>query len=354
MSVQRHTPTSKLQHKKLPPSNKQTVPASALAHAVRIIHGVCCLAGPANMAADFQDDSETRKLTDAIARHDTAALFDRLMNDLSYQGIADRVAYDYILRHGQARWQEIDIRLARRPSCPKLRNYWTFAGCRYEKSSHTCAEPEHIARCPLPRHNLRNGHLNQAAYSLFLFIRDIAAGDLVTWIEHQIASAFNDQSCDGVAASREALLGPLRNVYGVSDKVLGMILSIVLLAAPVTWSRWREVGSSMIAIDTLVHNFLHRTGILARFNAQHAYGPACYSDGGCAAILRTVAQAIDARAFNKSFPQTFPRFVQLAVWRYCAQLQFNVCNGNRVDDRQRCDNTYCRLFEICDRVVLNT
>ena len=32
----------------------------------------------------------------------------------------------------------------------------------------------------------------------------------------------------------------------------------------------------MIAIDTLVHNFLHRTGILPRFNANHVYGAACY------------------------------------------------------------------------------
>ena len=32
----------------------------------------------------------------------------------------------------------------------------------------------------------------------------------------------------------------------------------------------------MIAVDTLVHNFLHRTGILRRFRADHAYGLACY------------------------------------------------------------------------------
>jgi hypothetical protein len=47
----------------------------------------------------------------------------------------------------------------------------------------TCAEPEHIDCCPLPSHDLRNGHLNQAAYSLFLFIRDIADGDLIGWID---------------------------------------------------------------------------------------------------------------------------------------------------------------------------
>jgi len=31
-------------------------------------------------------------------------------------------------------------------------------------------------RCPLPRHALRNGRLNQTVYSLFLFMRDVAGG----------------------------------------------------------------------------------------------------------------------------------------------------------------------------------
>ena len=75
----------------------------------------------------------------------------------------------------------------------------------------------------------------------------------------------------------------------------------------------------MIAIDTLVHNFLHRTGILHRFGADHAYGSGCYRRGGCAEIIEAVAERIDARAFNPAFPAVFPRFVQHAIWRYCAQ-----------------------------------
>ena len=72
------------------------------------------------------------------------------------------------------------------------------------------------------------------------------------------------------------VIGPLREVYGVSDKVLTMTLSCILLAAPKRLHLWHEVGASMIAIDTLVHNFLVRTGILARFEADHSYGAACY------------------------------------------------------------------------------
>jgi hypothetical protein len=70
----------------------------------------------------------------------------------------------------------------------------------------------------------------------------------------------------------------------------------------------------MIAVDTLVHKFLHRTGILARLGAGHAYGPACYAPAGCAEILERIAANIDARRFNPAFPATFPRFVQHAVW----------------------------------------
>jgi hypothetical protein len=97
---------------------------------------------------------------------------------------------------------------------------------------------------------------------------------------------------------RAALIEPLRQIYGVSDKVLTMALSSILLGAPKRMSRWIEVGGSMIAVDTLVHNFLHRTGILRRFDADHLYGPACYQPGGCADIIAAVADAIDARQFN--------------------------------------------------------
>jgi hypothetical protein len=82
----------------------------------------------------------------------------------------------------------------------------------------------------------------------------------------------------------------------------------------------------------------HRTGILQRFNANHQYGLACYQPGGCADILQTVAGHIDARQFNSSYPQVFPRFVQHAIWRYCSQSGLDVCNGNRIDDRRRCEN----------------
>ena len=328
----------------------QQLPSADRNYAVRLLHSVCCLAGEPEFLM-HRNSGGKASLTAAIERHDTAALFDWLVQALSYQGIADRIAYDYMQRHGQARWARIRASLARNPSCPKLGGYWRFYDCQYRKGSGTCAEPRHIAACPLPRQPLRNGHLNQMAYSLFLFMRDVADGDLVAWIDAQFGSV-NSQSANRLASLREAIIGPLRNVYGVADKVLAMALSSLLLSAGQQRPLWREVGASLVAVDTLVHNFLHRTGILRRLGAEHPYGERCYRAGGCADILGCLAASIDARQFNPAFPATFPRFVQSAIWRYCGENGLDICNGNRIDDDTRCDNGHCQLFRRCDRIAL--
>jgi len=346
-AISRPHQTSKAKRPKI--KNK---PNSAIHHAVRLIHAVCGLAGSATWIDDIRADLRADKVQAAIRNRDTAVVFDWLMAALSYQGIADAVAYDYMERHGRAAWRDIDQKLGRGVSCPKLKSYWHFHGCRYEKASRTCAEPEHIGGCPLPSHDLRNGHLNQAAYSLFLFIRDLADGDLIGWIDAQLQTANSPAGPDRLTRMRDSLIEPLREIYGVSDKVLAMALSSLLLGAPKKMVLWAEVGGSMIAIDTLVHNFLHRTGILQRFNANHLYGAACYRPGGCADIIQAVAERIDARQFNPCFPQTFPRFVQHAIWAYCSQSGLDVCNGNRIDDNRRCQNRDCRVRLMCDRVAL--
>jgi hypothetical protein len=145
---------------------------SALDHATRLIHRVCCLAGEPDIIDEIRTDNGA--IRSAIKDHDTPALFDWLMAMLSYQGISDQVAHDYMDQHGRVTWHDIERALANNPSCSKLQSYWQFHGCRYHKTSHTCAEPDHIAHCPLPTHTLRNGRLNQTAYSLYLFIRDVA------------------------------------------------------------------------------------------------------------------------------------------------------------------------------------
>jgi hypothetical protein len=323
-----------------------------VAYAVRMVHATCCLAGSASYLADLREDLRDPGIIRAVRDHDTPALFNWLIRTLSYQGISDTVAAEYIAEHGSVRWSEIAKALSAKPSCPKLSGYWLFYDCRYHKGSHTCSESAHIEACPLPCHPLRNGRLNQMAYSLFLFMRDIADADFVGWIDKQLA-AVDLYGPDRLAACREAVIGPLRNVYGVSDKVLAMALSSILLGAGNQRPLWFEVGATFVAIDTLVHNFLHRTGILGRLSAAHPYGGRCYRPGGCADILGFLATKIDARQFNRAFPKTFPRFVQSAIWGYCAENGLGVCNGNRIADESRCGNGHCQLFRRCDRVALH-
>jgi hypothetical protein len=328
------------------PASRGHVPEKdrfAVNHATRLILRVCQLAGSTTIIDDARASLELEGVASAIRDRDTPVLFDWLVSVLSYQGISDQVAFDYMERHGRPTWHVIESDLRQGPSCPKLISYWHFHGCRYNKSRYTCAEPSHLARCPLPKHWLRNGRLNQTAYSLYLFSRDIAGGDLVGWIDRCLNAVAKQSGPDRLARMRAALLNPLKEVYGVSDKVLMMALAQLFLGAPLARRRWREVGGSMIAVDTLVHNFLHRTGILHRFRADHAYGPACYQPGGCAEIIETVAAQIDARQFNRDFPRRFPRFVQQAIWRYCAQQGLDICNGNRIDNEKRCDNVQCAI-----------
>jgi hypothetical protein len=296
---------------------------------------------------DIRTETRRAGIDKAVTRRDTPTIFDWLLAAFSYQGVSDQVARTYMRRNGRATWSSLSAAFDAQPACARLRSYWHYEGCRYDKGSFSCASPDHIADCLVPRPRLRNGRLNQTAASFFLFVRDIAKDDLVTWIDGQLTSSIG-------ADRQDALIGPLRNVYGVSDKILTMSLSELLLGAPINRDKWFDTGVRMIAIDTLVHNFLHRTGILQVCGVAHQYGVGCYDPGGCAAIIQAVSSLIDASKFNASFPSFFPRFVQHAIWRFCAANGLDLCNGNRIDDRERCQISYCQLFQSCGRKQLKT
>jgi hypothetical protein len=59
----------------------------------------------------------------------------------------------------------------------------------------------------LPRHPLRNGHLNRMAYSLFLFMRDVADDDFVGWIDRQLG-AVDPDSPDRANHAATTRVGP--------------------------------------------------------------------------------------------------------------------------------------------------
>jgi hypothetical protein len=75
-----------------------------LAHAVKIVHATCCLAGSASYLDELRSELRERGVIRAVRDHDTPALFDWLIEILSFQGISDAVASGYMDQHGTVRW----------------------------------------------------------------------------------------------------------------------------------------------------------------------------------------------------------------------------------------------------------
>ena len=69
--------------------NKSSDTNVNLAYAVQLVHATCCLAGSASYLDDIRVNLHWRGITSAIRDHDTPALFDWLIETLSFQGISD-------------------------------------------------------------------------------------------------------------------------------------------------------------------------------------------------------------------------------------------------------------------------
>ena len=323
---------------------------AAWAHCLAVVRPALLLA-PRTYLQDVVERLAAEGIQAAVALRDTATLFGWIVRLIDRQGISNAAAIGFAERHGSARWQDVDAALAHAPRCPKLRSYWHFHDCGYRKGARTCARPEQLEGCVLPRLPARKGGLNQAAFGLALFIRDICNGDLVGWIDGRLAAA--DPGV-GVAlrgeTMRTALLEPLTNIAGTGPKVWSMVLSELLLGGDFARERWTTTGASFVAVDSLVHAYFHRTGILLRLDAGHPYGPQCYAPGGCADVIVRLAERVDACEFNSAFPACFPRWVQFALWKFCAADGWSICHGNNIDDRAGCRQRFCPAFAACDRL----
>jgi hypothetical protein len=319
-------------------------------HVLRVTRPALLLA-PTSFLDDTKENLRRDGVIDAVAGHDDPVIFDWAQRLLAMQGVSDRAAHGYAQQHGYPTWAAIDTAMQASPACPKLASHWHLPGCGYEKASFSCAHPEHIDACTLPSLPLRKGVLNRAAFGLYLFMRDVAAGDFVGWVDGRLRSV---QSVDAGgpqgADLRDALLDPLTSIPGTGRKLWSMALADLLLVGRPDDQLWQRAGAAMRAIDSLVHNFLDRTGCLKLLDAQHAYGPACYGPGGCSDVIEHLAQRTDARELNPAFPRYFPRFVQFALWNFCALDGRNICNGNtNADDPSGCPNLYCPAYQHCER-----
>jgi len=319
-----------------------------------IVTRVCVAYGDAAFVRTTSLRLAREGMVRAVREHDDAGIYEYLMDCFNYQGVSNSAASGYLEQHGSINYDDVrHLLVSGAALCPKLSGFAAFEGCGFVKSRQSCNNPAAFAQCPLPKHDLRKGALNQAAYSLHLFLRDRAGADLVGFIDGLLERADRPGHPDRQALMRRALMDELIQIFGVSRKVLNMTFADLLIGSDPSRSRWVETGSSMIAIDTLVHNFLSRTGIHYWLDAEHRYGSACYGERGCEGIVDRIAREIDARQFNPDFPAYFPRFVQHAIWRFCAEGGAGICNGRNIADAERCDQQACAVFPICGRVALS-
>jgi ABC-type proline/glycine betaine transport system ATPase subunit len=71
--------------------------------AVRLVESICRLAGAPTFIDDNRVSLARRRVITAVRRHDTAIVFDWLIEALSYQGVADSVAYGYMEQRAPCR-----------------------------------------------------------------------------------------------------------------------------------------------------------------------------------------------------------------------------------------------------------
>jgi hypothetical protein len=117
--------------------------STKVGRAVRLARHISDIAGAPSLIDDARVGLARHGVIAAVQRHDTPAIFDWLIDALSYQGVSDSIAYGYMEQHGRVRWLDIAAALTDQPSCAKLKGYWLFEGCGNRKWADICANPEH-------------------------------------------------------------------------------------------------------------------------------------------------------------------------------------------------------------------
>src|SRR5438067_5030704 len=88
---------------------------SAITRSARFARRVCQVAGARTLLDDARVGLARHSVIAAVQRHDTPAIFDWLIEALSYQGVSDSIAYGYMEQHGRVRWAHIADGLSEKP-----------------------------------------------------------------------------------------------------------------------------------------------------------------------------------------------------------------------------------------------
>src|SRR4051812_35782328 len=121
---------------------------TTIKQAVNLVRDICLQPGNDQFIAETDQTAEESGLTQAVRTRDSPALYEWLMESFSLQGISDRIAFDYIDRHGNATWQTVEAAIADHPCpCPKLGSFEAYRVCGYRKGAAICRNPADLPTC---------------------------------------------------------------------------------------------------------------------------------------------------------------------------------------------------------------
>lgn len=314
---------------------------------INIIIDICKRYGPDDFFYEIDREFGVKEINPRT----TEGIFNWLMRQFSYQGISDEIADKFIEEHGNATYRQIVRRMNKlNRKCHKLKDFESFQNCGYKKSKQECDNQKLFSDCPLPKHDLRNGRLNQMAYSLYFFIRDKCGGNIMEYIDNFFMN-YELTKQKNIIKAKNDFITELSPISGVSNKLINMAFGDFLIGFDRRKKRWLAVGANMIAVDSLVHNFFHRFGILKFYKSEHQASD-CYNENGCMSIIEKISKQIDCCEINPSYPTYFPRFIQYSIWRFCTQQYGDVCNGNNIKDDYPCENNACPYFKKCLKISI--
>ncbi len=259
-------------------------------------------------------------------QHKSVKLYQYLLGYFLFAGGGDQSNFSYFAKQKVKPTFNRVQRALQAAQCPKLASFETYTGCGYRKTEPSCREPAFFGSCPLPTFDMKRGTLNEMAFSLYFFLRDAAGGDFYTQVrEHFGEGPLTEGEIDNLL---QTFIEKVTRIANVGPKLAHMALSGLFLTRYPGWD-YRRVGLHMIAVDSLVHNFLHRTGILGCYQLDHPYGPRCHTGKGCLGVIQDLAGRIDCREFDPTLPAHFPRLIQYYIWAFCAKRGENICNLNK-------------------------
>ena len=239
----------------------------------------------------FHDDSpEIQAIIDQMIhgepQHKSIKLYEYLLGCFLFAGDVDQSNYScYAKQRVKPTVNRVKGAL-QAAQCPKLATFEAFTGCGYQKTKPSCRKPAFLSSCPLPAFDLKLGSLNQMAFSLYFFLRYVAGGDFYTLATQHFGQG---QLTDGEISNRlQGFIEKVTTIANVGPKLAYMALSGLFLTRYHGWD-YRRVGLHMIAVDSLVHNFLHRTGIPGFYQLDHAYEPRCHTEKGCLGVIQDLA-----------------------------------------------------------------